>query len=39
MKKGQKNKEEQRPNKTGNDVSVDTATGYLAGCLQYPQTD
>lgn len=31
---GQRKKEEQQPNnKTGNDVSIDTATGYLAGWL------
>lgn len=36
----QRKKEEQRPNKkTGNDVSIDTATGYLAACPQYSHTD
>lgn len=36
----QEKKEVQEPNnETGNDASIDTATGYLAGRLQYSQTD
>lgn len=36
----QENKREEQPNnKTGNDMAIDIATGYLAGCLQYSQTD